>query len=374
MNRVRLVLSVIVPSLVVGGFLFGSGLGHADAGRDGSLGDWPATSDHATGVRVAQADPWGNGRPAGPPAPPAPPDAPVPYGRHTRNRGMAVKIRDGKLEIDGIQELVQEQLLRVDDILDNIPDLPVAERMRIKARVRAVRGKLRSQLGRLKSIDLDQIGPELERMGDEIEREMEGLDKDLAPFGDQFGKSFEKFGKDLAKDLTKNLSIPAIPAIPGVPAAPAVPSRVVPSRRDADHSDEADSDGDDGDERGAAPMPPGADVDASADPADMRAAIADLKGLTLDQEQKAKLVQLRATADQQIAQAKRDLDEMSTQLHASLGDLNASEAEIASQIDKISEKEAMIRKARILAWVRVRSLLTKDQRKLVESAAAKKPH
>ncbi|HEY0191285.1 MAG TPA: hypothetical protein VGC42_09210 [Kofleriaceae bacterium] len=332
MTRVRLLLLAVVPSLVAGGLGFGARVGHAD-------------SPH---VVVAQADPWGRQAPPAPPAPPSAPAAPVMPSSGSGHHGVSVKIHNGKLQLDGVRELVSEQLERVDEVIDTL-DLPSGERSRIKGRVRATKGRIRAELGRLKTIDLDQIGPEMERFGDDLEREMEGLDKDLSQYGDSVGKQFEHFGRDLAKSLI----VQATPALP-----PATPARA--AARDA-----SDADDDDDDDK---PAPDPANAQA-----DMRAAVAGLKGVTLDPDQRAKLAQLRTDSDRQIAAAKRDLDEMSSQLTSSLADISASEADIARQIDDISKKEASIRKARILAWVRARSLLSPDQRKLVEAASKKRP-
>jgi len=69
------------------------------------------------------------------------------------------------------------------------------------------------------------------------------------------------------------------------------------------------------------------------------------------------------------ADAQRELDRMSSRLQADLGRPRIDEAEVARQIDQISAKEAQIRKARILTWVKVRGLLHDDQRRQVEAAA-----
>jgi hypothetical protein len=195
-------------------------------------------------------------------------------------------------------------------------------------------------------------------MGDEIEKDMEGLDKDLEQFGDKFGKNFaEKFGKDFAKNFIPR-HVPSTSRIPG--------------NYDSDNSDGRDDDADDADDdndNAAAALPPAVEPDM-ADP-DMRSAVAGIKNLTLDQNQKDQLAKLRADTDRQVAEAKRELEDMSDQLHDALGDLSTSEADITRQIDLISQKEATIRKARILAWVKARSLLDKDQRKKVEAAARK---
>jgi len=354
MTRVRTLFLTVLPSMIAGGFLFASAFGHAETGRDGVLGSWPAASDAATHrVLVAQADPWATprSRPARPPNPPAPPAPPAPYvgpmppmppvptvrphGRH--GRGVSVTFRDGKLEVDGIADLIQGQLEGVSDLLDNLPDVPPDVRARVKERVKAVRSKVKARLGQLKSMDVDKIGPEMERMGDEIEKEMESLDKDLEKLGSGFGKHFaQKLGKDLAKSI------------------------------DLGHLNQGDSDDeDDEDDEDAIAMPPGTDSDL--DPAGLPP-IADLKNLTLEPGQKAALAKLRADADRQVSAAKRSLDEMSSRLHDALGDGGASEADIARQIDSISAQEAIIRKARILSWVKARNVLHADQRKQVEAA------
>ncbi|HEU4732375.1 MAG TPA: hypothetical protein VFT22_30985 [Kofleriaceae bacterium] len=353
MTRFGALLATVVPSLIAGGLLFGSVAGHAETGRDDALGFWPAASDAATGVRLAQADPWAHTRPRVPPVPPMPgaipappvPAPPVPapppgMRGHHHNRGVSVSFHDGKIEIDGLEEVIANQLERVDEVLDNLQDVPPEVRERVKDRVRGVREKLRTRLRSLRSMDLDKIGPEMERMGDDIEKEMEGLDKDLSQFGDRLGKHFaQKFGKEFANRVRVNGS------------------------HDRDNSDDGDDSSDDEDDRDSV----GVDDDL-VDPSDMRSAIAELKNLTLDQTQKVKLAELRAESERKINEAKRQLEDMTTRLHDTLGDASASETDIATQIDRISATEATIRKARILAWVRVRSLLDKDQRKKVEAA------
>jgi hypothetical protein len=350
MNRVGLVMSVLVPVAIAGGFVFRSGASHADAGD--------------ARVLLAQADPW-----AGSGSSSRDRDR---NRNHNRNRNVSVRFHDGKLELEGVQEMVQDQLERVDDVLDNVEDLPPGTRARIKAHVHAARARIKAQLKQLKSIDVDQIGPAMERLGDEVEREMEGLNRELSQFGEQYGKSFEQFGKD----FVKNLNIPSPPAIPTSPTAPvaplapgmppappAPPSPPAAPAAIRDNSDEADEDTDDhdGDHDKAAAVEP------TVDPA----TLADVKDVVLSADQRSKLAQLRTDADQAIANAKRDLDEMSTQLNNALGSARANEADIAAQIDRISAKEAEMRKARILAWVRARSLLTAEQRKQIEAAAKK---
>jgi Spy/CpxP family protein refolding chaperone len=359
MSRVRTLFVVVLPSMVVGGLLFASEASHAEAGRDGALGFWPASADTATGVVVAQADPRPRARtplpppPAPPPAtpapsvpavPPAPPMGPTPPtpppGPGPRHRGprggMSISIHDGKVEINGIEDMVSDQLQNIARVLDGLPDVPPDVRARLKNRVNGVHNKLKNRLGKLKSMDLDKIGPEMERLGDELEREMEGIDKDLEKLSEKLNKHFaEKFSRDF-----KNLAPP--------------------------HMGSEDSDDDDDDDDGDVAEAP--DVDIDRDPGDLREKIAALKDLRLDQKQKEEIRKLRESSDRQIESAKRDLAEMSNRLHTALGDDGVKEADIARQIDQICEKEAAIRKARILSWVRARKLLQLEQRKQVEDA------
>lgn len=351
MSRARTLFLTIIPSAIAGGFLFASAFGHAETGRDGTLGYWPAPSDTATSrVLVAQADPRPRPRTPVPPLPPEPPTAgippvppapPAPPRRHGSHSGMRFSIHDGKLEVDGIAELVQESLEKALDTLDSLPDVPPDVRDHLKVRIKNVREKIKVRLGKLKSMDLDKLGPEMERMGDDIEREMAGLDQDLAQLGDKVGKNLaQKFGKDFAKSFGPQ---------PG---------------NDSDDAD--DDDDDDSDSDSSAVVVPG--VDDSAVPSDMGPAVAALRGIALDPDQRAQLARLRADSDSKVRDAKRELEAMSNRLHDTLRNASASEDDIARQIESISRVEATIRKARILTWVRARSLLRKDQRKMVEEA------
>lgn len=359
MIRLRTVLAIAAPVAIAGGLLLSSAPGHAEAGGDDTLGFWPAAADStgASGGLVAQADPPRSRRMPIPPVPPAPPSTPSPpsppsHSQSQRHKsGMSISIHDGKVQIGGIAELVEAQLERVLVVLDNLPDVPRDVRERVKGRVRAVRGKLTARLARLKSIDLDKLGPEIERMGDEFEKEMEGLDKDLAQLGERFGEQFgEKFSRDLAAKLAKDFA----KSFKGYPF----------SDDDDDDSEDDDDDDDDDDSAVASLAVPPSDI-----PADV---LGNLKNnLTLDRAQKEELARLRAESERKIAAAQRELEDMSQRLHVTLEDASASEADIARQIDMISAKEATIRKARVLTWVKVRSLLRKDQRKQVE--AVKRP-
>jgi hypothetical protein len=300
--------------------------------------------------------------------PPVPPVPPVPYNSHRgHKRGVSVSVHDGKIEVDGVADVVQEQLDRVSEMLDHQVDLPPDVRLRAKTRIDNARAKLTVRLNRLKSLDLDKIGPEMERMGDDIEKEMEGLDKDLEKLG-------EKFGKDFSVKINKNFA-QGFSAPSGHDGDKGVEVVVIPKdkTKDNDDSDRDDDDDDDDGSTASVPAMPEADPDAEADRVRDATAVLQKLKLALDPQQKVQLAKLRADSEQQVKSAKQQLEELSNHLHDSLGDASASEADIASQIDRISRTEATIRKARLLAWVRARSLLTKDQRRQVESALKKAP-
>lgn len=348
MSRIRALFLLVLPSALAGGLLCASAFSRADAGSGGALGLWPAASDASsrTGrVRVAQAEPPPPPPPSRhaspvPPIPPIPPFPPPPpsHRRHGRDHGVSVSIHGGRIEIDGVAELVQESLEKALETLDRLPDVPPNTRMRLRGRIQGMRNQLNARLGRLKSMDLDKLGPELERMGDEIERQMEGLDEELAQLGDRIGKGFAKqFGQDFARSFGPGSS--------------------------HDNSDDTD---DDDDDRAAVTVPPSPGPDV-ADP-DLGPAIAALRGLALDADQRAELARLRADSDRRITAAQRELERMSSRLHDTLRDAEASEADVAQQIEAISTQEAAIRKIRILTWLKVRHLLRADQRRQVEEA------
>jgi hypothetical protein len=355
--------AVVLPSALAGGLLFASAFSRADSGSGGARGFWPAASAEAprTGrVLVAQAEPPPARPRHAPPVPPMPPMPPMPppppappappaHRGHGRNHGVSVSIHGGKVEIDGITELVQESLEKALETLDHLPDVPPDTRMRLRGRIQGMRNQLSARLGRLKSMDIDRIGPELERMGDEIERQMEGLDEELAQLGDRIGKGFaKKFGKDFAKSF-----------------GPGIPDASPGNSHDSDDADDADDDDDD--RPAGPPAPPAVAAPEAAEP-DIAPAIAALRGLSLDADQRAELARLRADSDRQIAAAKAELARMSSRLHDTLRDAEAKEADVARQIEAISSKEAAIRKVRILTWLKVRHMLHADQRKQIEEA------
>ena len=237
--------------------------------------------------------------------------------------GFSVNVHDGQVDIDGLGDYIDDQ---IDAAMDRLDDANVPKELRdkVKARLGKLRAKLR-HMDHLDAKDLDQLGKELGQMGDELGKEL----------GQDFGR---QFGKDLAKHWMQygpgNVHV---------------------------HVDSGDDDDDDSD----VDVP---DVDDDGDLADTVRSIGDLK-LTAPQRQA--IEKLRADSDKQVAAAQQALAQASKKLHDQLANPATSDAELARSVDAVSQQEAAIRKARILAWHAARRLLDDAQRKKVESAVGK---
>src|SRR5262249_52408652 len=131
------------------------------------------------------------------------------------------------------------------------------------------------------------------------------------------------------------------------------------------NNDDGDDDDDD-DDKDAVVVAPDSDGDPAI--ADIGPAAAAIRSIQLDAGQRAAPAKLRADSGAQVQSARRRLETRAHRLPDTLRNASASEDDIARQIESISAVEATIRKARILSWVRARSLLHKDQRRLVEEA------
>jgi hypothetical protein len=340
MSRIRTLFSVVVPSMIAGGLLFNSLPGQASAGGGEMFGFWPAGNDVTSPGTATPTPPTPPKAPAPPPPPPpapkapkapkAPPTPPTPPKRGMGG-GFSVSINNGKVQIDGLHDMVLGQLDAARDAIKNNPQIPKEARDKVVARLDKVRATVDKRLKNLNIADLDQLEKEMEAMGEEIEEAMEGLDKDLEKLGKDFGKNF---GKKWGKNFNINIDV--------------------------------DDDDDDDDNLGAIDTP---DVDDDDD--DMQDAIKDLRDLALDKTQKEQINKLRADSDKTVATAKKQLDELSAKLQTALGNPATSDAEIGRMVDQISAQEAAIRKARIVAWAQARRLLSDAQRKRVEDAAKK---
>lgn len=376
MSRIRTLFTTIIPALAAGGLLFGTASGHASAG-DGPPGFLPVAADtggtdddadaddarRAPGKRTADA-PRRHRTPPTPPAPPEPPDPPEPpagwdhsrplpplppapphlQGRKGGPGRISISVRNGKVQIDGLEGFTRHQLDAVGQLIRNNPDIPKEARDKVLARLDRARTIVDKRLKNLSTTDLDKIGDEMEKMGDELEKAMEGLEEEMGKLGDKLGKDLaRKLGKDFAKSFKPG----KIQINPG------------------DDNDAHDDDDGDDDAHAVVVMP---DADADGDAHD---AIQDLKDLTLKPDQRDRIAKLHATSEQEISRARKQLDDASKRLEIALADAKTSDADISRYIDQVSMHEAAIRKARLLAWVNARRLLDDAQRKKIEDAARK---
>jgi Spy/CpxP family protein refolding chaperone len=269
-----------------------------------------------------------------PPAPPAPPAAPAPGpgipAPKPPKPPKAPKAGGGSgitIQINGLDQLVDEQIKNALDMIAKNPQVPQAVRDKVTKKLEKVRQKLHDKLGK-GSIDPDEIG----ELGDEIGREMDEFGKEMEEWGEQFGKQMEQ---EMEKKFG-NFNI-----------------QVGPGHDDDDDDDDADADDDDDDAAGA----------------DLDDAIKDMGSLDLKPAQRDQIKKLRADSESKVAAAKRELSRAEDSLHKQLGNPATSDADIARSIDAITQQEAAIRKARILAWVNARRVLDDAQRTKVERAA-----
>jgi hypothetical protein len=290
---------------------------------------WPA-SDNV----IAQADP----KPPAPKAPPPAPKAPVP---------PAPKSPAAQPTLAGIRDLVDGQLKRAEDMVKHM-QAPQEIKDKLEKRLAKVREHVNQRLSHLDMKDLDQVGDELDKMGDEIDKEMSGFGDDMDKWGQQFGRDMDKWGQDFGRSMDKW----------GQDFAKRMGGGSGVSIHIGGHDD------DDDDKLASIP-----DVD---DDDDLDQVVADLGDLSLKQPQRDQIQKLRADSDRQVATAKKALDQASDTLRKQLENPGASDVDIAKSIDAVTQQEAAIRKARILAWHNARRVLDDAQRKKVQDAVKAK--
>ena len=93
----------------------------------------------------------------------------------------------------------------------------------------------------------------------------------------------------------------------------------------------------------------------------------DDDALKLSHDQKVALRDLRDEARAQQQKIRADIDLAEIELRRELEKESPDEKRVAGSVDKISGFEAQARKTQILAWLKMRALLTKDQRKKLET-------
>lgn len=205
--------------------------------------------------------------------------------------------------------------------------------------------------------DMAQLEAEMEAMGAEIEKEMESFGTEMEAMGqhweewakqfeDQQGRTVMVFpdSKDLDFDFDFDPPEPPVPPIPPnvAPTAPTAPFPIPPAPRrglDVDMSD----------------------LDISIDTGDLSLAPDQVDALHAIFEEEQRVVEPAREAIEQTSDALRD----------ALEDPNVRESDVVRMVDDISQEEAKIRKAQILAWVKSRKILDEDQRDVVEKSKIK---
>jgi hypothetical protein len=239
-----------------------------------------------------------------------------------------VTVHDGRVNIDGIGEMVDAQLAAAQQQLDHATGLSPDLRARVQKRLDAARKRMAKRLRNLRGVDFEKLGEELGRMGEELGKEMEELGEEMEEMGEQMGHHF------------------AGPPVPPTPPRPPVP----PTPPRADDNDED--------------LP---DVELEQDDSpDVR----DLGDLSLSQQQRLTLAKIRADAKRQLEDAKRELARAEKILEGDLANVSIDDRDLERAIDQVSAQEAAIRRARIIQWVKARRVLDADQRRRVEQKAA----
>jgi len=256
-----------------------------------------------------------------PPSPPSAPKAPKPP-KAPKAGGSGMHI-----QIDGLDDMINEHIDQALRSVSRDPNIPTAVRDKITKRLEKVKQKIRAKTanGKIDPDDFDDLGEEI---GEEME---------------EFGKEMEKWGEEFGENMEKKFGGNHVKVNVGV------------------HDDDDDDRDDDHDDDLG-------DFDLDDDDEDLADAMKDMGDLKLAPAQRDQIKKLRQDSDAKVAAAKRDLDRASSQLQKQLENPATSEADIARSIDAVTQQEATIRKARILAWHNARRILDDSQRKKVEGA------
>jgi hypothetical protein len=324
----RTLTTVIMPSLLAGGLLFGS-----------------AFSD-------AQPRPPTPPTPPTAPTPPTPPTPPMP-GHHGMGGGFTVNIHNGKVEISGLQEMVDSQIDAALANIEAVKGLPPEARAKLEKNLRKMKGKLAKRLSKLDARDLDQLDDELDQIGDELGQQMDEYGKQMEQYGqdmDKWGKQFEKnFAKNFSKSWKNSQHI-----------------HIENDSNDSSDSNDTNDTSDSNDSNDTDDDLPGVDVDSAMTPPPM---VGDVRGIDLRPDQRQALKTIRRDSDAQVTRAKQLLDQASDNLRETLARPDASDVEVTRAIDAVTQQEAAIRKARILGWVNARRILDDSQRQRIEHGA-----
>ncbi len=325
MNPFFKVLSIALPSVIAGGLLFQSALGHADE-----------KGEHKH------------------------------KHKHKHDDGLVIKSKNGDSvtinghvglsALDGIRAMVRGRLAGARTAILH-SNMPPQLRDRALARFDKVNAIVNRKLTKIDLSDLDQLGEQMEELGEEIEEAMEGIEdelEELAKSDPTLRRQLKQLGGDLkfedndgdGDDDSWGLSMPVPPVPPVPPVAPVAPVPPVPP---------------------LPPLPPGPIAGwSSTDVPGYNSRSFDGSDLKLRPDQRTSLRAVRQQSDATISVAKKELDKLSAQLDSALRNKNTAPNQALRLVDAISAQEAIIRKARVSAWLQSRALLDDDQRATLE--------
>lgn len=235
----------------------------------------------------------------------------------------------------------------------NDPNIPDAVRGKVLKRLDKALKAVEKKLGNLNfNGDWDAFGAQMEAFGESMSEAFDGMDGDFEDLGKDIEQEVAKALKGRMKHFKGGIHIDIdgdgddddVMVLPVPPVPPMAPMAPMP------------------------PMPPtpghgGVTIDMS----DMDVAI-DLDALDLQGGQRTALRQLIEDEQRAVQPAEEQLAQLSEKLREALENDNVDEATINKYVDQMSEREAIIRKARLNAWAKARRLLDDDQRQQIQRA------
>jgi hypothetical protein len=258
-----------------------------------------------------------------------------------------------KGQIKAARAQAREQLERAREQIAKAP-MPEKMRQKILARLDRAAKVLDEHLANATAGDMDDLEREMEAMGEELEREMEAMAEELAALGEDW--------EDWAPVIVNKVGswtgswdgdVPEPPEPPDAPEPPDfgddVDVFVVPP---------------------VPPVPPVPGLDLDLDDIDITIDI-DLGALKLSSDQLGQLDIIFDAEQDVVEPAREQIEDLSEELHDALAADQVDEAKLARLVDEISEREAAIRKAQILAWAKSKRLLDAGQRDRIEKATVK---
>jgi Spy/CpxP family protein refolding chaperone len=277
-------------------------------------------------------------------------------GNHDHARIAAEQARQAAEQARHAADQARQSIDQARQQIVDDPNIPDAVRGKVLKRLDKARKAVEKKLGNLNfNGDWDAFGAQMEAFGESMSEAFEDMDMDFADLGKDIEREVEKALKGRMKHGFKGgfkggihididgdgddddmmvMPMPPMPPMPPVPPMAPMP-----------------------------PMPHGGGV--VVDMSDMDVAI-DLDSLDLKGSQHGALRQVIEDEQRAVRPAEEQLAQLSEKLREALENDNVDEQTINNYVDKMTEREAIIRKARLNAWAKARRLLDDDQRQQVQ--------